>query len=391
MSSVAFVYLIVKTVEFFIFFLVGKKNENARSRIGYWKISSLAIIAFAFIEGLRWGHAIDYNVYAVRYMGIDAWLTFSERSSPFFTIIVYLLKLLGTPFQIFLILECGLLAFSMFFLFEQMKNYGRWLVPCFLIVLLPNENFIRFYFALSFFLFGLKFLLDGNRKFFFILSGIASLIHFAMVPIFLIFVFARILEKINLNKNVVIVLLIVSTFFVSIQHLGFLARISTAVANLFGNVDNVGFAYLGGMDRIIAGEAGKMGLLSQKFSSQVKVLLYTIPIFYYTKNFLREYKWGNFSYNIAAIGAIITPVFNQVELLGRITNVLNIYLAVLMGCLACVFFRKNEKPWHIILAVVALICFFYPFINAPFTRPDYMMYFIWDSNGNDVNWAPYYR
>ena len=60
MTSVGFIYFLLKLIEIFVLYRVGVSIEkiDKNNRI-YWKYASYAIFTFGLVEGLRWGHMTD--------------------------------------------------------------------------------------------------------------------------------------------------------------------------------------------------------------------------------------------------------------------------------------------------------------------------------------------
>lgn len=387
---ISLIYFFVKLFEIIVFFkcgsLIEKKGDKA-----YWKIALFPIIVFALIEGLRWGHDIDYNVYAVRFTMINSWLTYDERSSPLFTIIVYALKLVGGSYPLFLIIESFFLMFSAFLLLQLYRDRAKWIVPCFLIAFLPNENFIRFYFALAFVICSFYFFLEKKYiRTSILLLGAVSM-HFAMFCVIGIYLLIPILMRKRIDPRIVIGFLIVTLFFISVTSLDFLVLISQKLAHIFGNSNNVAVAYLNGMDKIVSGNHGQMGLMHSSSTNTVKQMLIYVPLFWWGFDIIKKYRYGTFVHNISVLNVLVSPIFSQVEILCRMTNICNIFTAIYMGIFMGEFFNKNAPRIRLLFIMLSFFCYFYAYINAPFVRENFQMYFLWNSNGNLTNWAPYYK
>lgn len=88
------------------------------------------------------------------------------------------------------------------------------------------------------------------------------------------------------------------------------------------------------------------------------------------------------------INIVLTPILGQVEVLVRFCYSFNIFTALCLGVCAKNLLREGLAKR--ILISCMLFCYMYAFVNAPFVREDYQMYFLWDSNGRKTNWAPYF-
>ena len=101
---------------------------------------------------------------------------------------------------------------------------------------------------------------------------------------------------------------------------------------------------------------------------------------------IKNIKWGQYAYNIVMINCITSPIMNQVELLGRFSNILDFFSAIVMGVFAKEYLKKASESRYVIVVIISLFCFFYSLINSPFVREDDRMYYIWDSKGQYINW-----
>lgn len=387
---VSFIYFVIKAFEVFVFYKSGYFMENKTGR-AYWKIALVPIILFALIEGLRWGHDIDYNVYAYRFTLVNFWFTYDERSSPLFSIIVYGLKLLGGNYPLFLVIESGFLMFSAFVLLQLYKEHARWIAPCFLIAFLPNENFIRFYFALAFVICSFYCFFEKKYIWCALLLLAGASMHFAMFVVAVLFALFPILDRRMIDIRVVLIFLIIASFFISVTSLNFIVVVSNKLSMLFRSSNSIAVSYLGGMDNIISGDHGTMGLMHSSAMNVAKQFFTYVPLFLWGSKVINQYKYGKFVHNVSALNVLISPIFSQVEILSRMTLICNVFIAIYMGIFMGEYFRKSTSRIKLIFVFFAMFCYFYAYINAPFVREDFQMFFLWNSNGSIANWAPYHN
>lgn len=388
MTSVGIIYFFVKWIELLVLYFSGKRMEYCTSKKSYWKIAIVPIVAFALVEGLRWGRLYDYNVYAERYDLIDNFFTEEEKSSPLFTILVFTLKILGISYPVFLVIQCGFLMFSALFLLQKFKPYLRWTMPLLIITLVNNENVIRFYFSQSFVFISLYYFLENKYTKCTIYSFASILIHFAQIPFLLAFFLFGFLNAKRFTPKISVIIFLVSTFAINISDMNFLVNLATIISSYFGNSDYQMFAYLNAMDSIIHGEAGRMGFILAKITSQVKDVITYVPLLLFCPKCLENQRYGNLIYNLMVINIVLTPILGQVEVLVRFCYSFNIFTALCLGVCAKNLLREGLAKR--ILISCMLFCYMYAFVNAPFVREDYQMYFLWDSNGRKTNWAPYF-
>ena len=167
--------------------------------------------------------------------------------------------------------------------------------------------------------------------------------------------------------------------------------ISKKLAYIFRNSSSVAVSYLGGMDDIISGNHGQMGLMHSSLTNAVKQIFIYVPLLFWGFQIIKKYKYGTFIHNISVVNVLVSPIFSQVEILSRMTNICNIFIAVYMGIFMGEFLRKNTSRVKLLFVCLSIFCYFYPYINAPFVRENFQMFFIWNSNGSLTNWAPYHE
>lgn len=387
MTIVGWVYLIIKLIELFVLYRVGVYIETKSSKNKYWKYASFAIITFGLVEGLRWGHMRDYNIYYYNYTAINTFQDVCEESSPVFAFLVYILRNLGIDYPSFLILQSAFLMFSCLFFLKDYSKNARITLPCLLIALAMNENFIRTYLGMSFFLIGFTFF--NNKKYKIALGFIvvSILTHFACGFMILFVMMKPILEKGGIKPIYSVPLIIFTTFFVSITQMSILVSMSNYVTKLLGgNVDTLALDYIDSMDRIIVGEGGAgLGISETTILSQIKYLLSCLPVVLICYKDRGNIPSGVYLYNLVLIGFVFCPIFSQVELLGRFTDQLLIFVPLFMSHMVRISKEKKKAHFQQFVAICSLLVYMYGSINRPFVMPDKEMYFIWDSNGMPTN------
>lgn len=389
MTSIGLIYFAVKAIEISVFIFVGNKIKQSPNKSKYWDYAILAIITYALAEGLRWGHDIDYNVYCIRYNQINHWLSASESSNPGFSIIVYFFKLLNTPYWLFIIFQCAFVSFSYLYFFQDYKKYAPFIIPAIVCVDL-NENFIRYCLAFGFVLIALRLYLHKKIIPSFFLLAISLTIHFAMGFFLPFILFSKKINSIKLPTSVLSLLYITSIFFVSISSLHFLIYLTSFLGSFGTYEEHLAFSYLNSMDTIIKGEAGRLGLMTAGLTNDIKKILIGLPIILLSRKYLERVRYGVYIYNLTVLGLILSPIFSQVELLGRFSSILYFFSTICLGVLAQNILLNYRQPSYLkFILIISLISYYYAFINAPFVREDILMYFLWDSNG--LEYIPIYK
>lgn len=389
MTSTGFIYCIIKWFEFFVLFFCGKTLETTKTRKDYWRIAIIPIIVFALVEGLRWGRLIDWNNGVVEFEELDSFVNERNLSNPLYTIVLYPLKCLGFSYPFFVFLQCGFLMFSALFLLQDYKKYLCWILPCLIMAFINNENFIRFYFSLSFLLIAIYYYLHSCTKRFILFAVLTVLTHFAQIPFLIILLCSKYLNKKQFPRMVGIVFFLVGIFLIDISRMNFLVRISDFILSSLGLESEYRlFSVLGNMEDIINGTAhGTEGRLFVKsITYKISNAMLYVPLLWLAPSCLKKEQYGNLIYNLTVLNVVLTPVLGQAELLNRFTLSFNIFVVISLAAVIVNNIKKNTA----IIVYMMLFIYFYAFLNAPFVREDYMMYFLWDSDGAATNYAPYY-
>lgn len=150
--------LLVLFAFFFSGYLISYKDKNSKS---YWKYSSICIIVYSLIEGLRWNRGVDYPHY------------YQDLTGPLYTDydeIVYLawiqfFKFTGLPYWVAFIFYSFLFVYGYCFLIKKFRKQAIWALPLFFIITVgSSENLIRQFLSMSMFEFALYFFLE--KKYF---------------------------------------------------------------------------------------------------------------------------------------------------------------------------------------------------------------------------------
>lgn len=397
MTTTAVIYFVLQWITFYILYVYGRKIDMSGSLYesdinqskNYWRLAVIPILAYSLFLGLRWGHDIDYNIYAERYDSIDNIFAEEGRSSPFFTSIVLILKSIGVPYPIFIILQSGFLMFSALFFLRDYRGYLRWILPMLLIAFASNDNLIRYFLAQSFMFIGLYYFYHENMKKFVLYSIGASLTHFGLIPFALFVLCSKYFDKKFLPKYLVLIIYVVALFTVSISQMQYLVIASTYISSLFGDSDFTMVGYLNAMDEIIngTGEGGTL-IFASSLTNKLKSLLTFIPLIYWGQSVLRDVKYGKYIYNMAVINLIFDTVLGQAEVLSRFIFSFNIYVVIALAMIIKNW-RLQGRGLPLLYSYLLIVFYCYALITAPFVREDYQMYFLWDSHGAVTNWAPY--
>lgn len=378
----AFIYVTLFILMLFSLYYSGKRMSI--KRIGLFKAAALGIIIFTLNEGLRFGRGIDYNYYAQAFN--QNLINHDSTWDPIFLLIANLLGYLGIPWQGYVILMSFTLIVSCALLLDNFREVGKWAFPLFAIFALPAENLMRWFFGFSFILIGVSYLLKGKdikRIYIYgLFSLIAFLIHFALLPIAIIFyIFAYIKKPIIRPIPAILLFFIIGVAFKT----SFMEKF-VDLMQLF-SISERAESYQYQAEYWLT--SGFAGVEKSPFPKYYELLLFIVNVYWgYKLAKTQDYKY-TFVYNIFLIGFITYPICHQIELLTRFNNLFCIFQFVILAYI--IRFLLNDiklvtnqfRKITVILSALIVLNFIRVQIFTPFAdTPNHFLY-IWDKNGRE--------
>ena len=108
-------------------YLISSKDQDGKS---FWKFSSIGIIVYSLVEGLRWNRGVDYPHY---YQDLTGKL-FTDYSEYVYVWWTELFKFTGLPYWIAFIFYSFLLIHGFCCLMKHFKKQAIWALPLFFII-----------------------------------------------------------------------------------------------------------------------------------------------------------------------------------------------------------------------------------------------------------------
>ena len=388
MTITAVIYLIVKFVEITVITLSGiaisRLPKNMPSKC-YWQIAIWAIMAYACGEGLRWGHMNDYNYLCQDYYSISGF--FELTRNPLWSTIIYTCRIIGIRYNFFIFLQCGFLFYSIMLLVRKYSKYAAYILPLAVIGILGNENYIRWFTAFSFLLIGLYFFINNKNVKAYIFIFMAVMIHFGYMFIFIIFLLFKPLNRLNLNSYILCGLVVFSILFADITFFSdSISELSTFLISMGLTEDvNDGFGYLGIAGSVVGGEYESGITTSSVYAKIIKIATH-VPVILFAKKIVpQNVQYYNSFYNIYAVGILLGQFLFQVELLSRYAILFVFFFCVVGGIFYKSLLQEKKHLVYQLIVIVGILSYFIPYVKAPFVRDDVDMYFLWDSEGQEMN------
>lgn len=389
MSSIRLIYILLHIFEIWMLFIAGKKMSQTKTNRAYWKASLWAFVPYVIVLGLRFGHNIDWNHYSRRYSEMTAmdWST----TEPIYNFVFYILNTNGIPYFVVISLQVIFFMFSFLLLAKHFRNCLYYVLPLLPVVAQSNDNYIRWYWAVSFVLIGFYILISEKKNKLLkclLLFTCGFAVHNGSIALILLIPAYYWLQNKYLPPVISTIAIFVSIFFLTIAIVKPLSELGTFIYLLGGDVmdENKVASYLLKINDISEGGLSDVtGITSRGIRDKLIIFISFLPIILYGPRYLKRYKYGILYYNIFIVGAFLNPFFSTVEIFDRYSKMLLIFQAIVAGIVYYMMlkdrhFRHNLK----LLCVLSMLCSFYPFARySLLVEQEYRMMYIWDANGRE--------
>lgn len=373
MIPYVYVFLLATMLVVLYFAGIGLKRNGGKI------ISTPGIAAVAVYTlnlGLRFGRGIDYNLYWNLYDNISKYGESDKEVT--FTFFVKSLSSIGLPYQGLVLIESFMFILGLLFL---LRNYPRLLpyaLPLFAFFSLGEvENMIRWYLGFSFVLIGLSYLLNDNKKIYFLISCIGCLFHFGLLPVPLLFFFIYLLKKPILHPFVSIPLFFVIGLFFQTS---FMLRF-VDLFNVFAIISERSVTYASDAQYWLT--SGFQGNYRNAFPGKITVAFLLLIVWCGYKCLDKSDHKVVFIYNLFLVGFIFRPIANLIELVIRYDDLFFFFRAVVCATILYRSLNKNQLRTMIRMAfLIFLLNALYGGFKRPFTYPKLCMY-IWDKGTLD--------
>lgn len=370
-------------------FIAGKKMSQAKTDRSYWKASLWAFIPYVFVLGLRFGHNIDWNHYSRRYseMTMMDWST----TEPIYNFIFYILNTNGIPYFVFISLQVAFFMFSFLLLAKHFRKCLHFVLPLLPVVAQSNDNYIRWYWAVSFILIGFYILMSEKKNkllkcMFLFACGFA--VHNGAIVLLLLIPAYYWLQNRYLPPLVSTITVFISVFFLTIAVVKPLSDLATFIYLSSGDaIDEAKVSsYLLKINDIAEGGLTDVtGIKNYGIRDKIITFVSFLPVILYGPKYLKRYKYGILCYNIFIIGAFLNPFFSTVEIFDRYSTMLLIFQAIVAGVVYYMMLKDRFVSQNLkLLCVLSMLCCFYPFARYTLlVQQEYRMMYIWDANGRE--------
>ena len=379
-AVVRLVYILLNIGMLAAMIYFGKKIE--KNRISkYWQYATGIIIAYSVTMGLRFGRMIDYNIYYSRFERIGQ--NFSSLNYElFFRSICWAFYNIGVPYWVFVFLCSTALISSLMFLAKDYKNYIPLVCILFIWETHNAENFIRWYLAFSFFIYAFVFFKRGKYKQAVLFSALASLTHIGSLLLISTTLAINLRKKELLPKFVALGLFTASVLVGNTGLLNFLVPYTH-----FLGFDERSSFYVDQFSDIVQGEFGLVGFMNVSLSNKIRVLLaYSIPLLMLGR-MIKEKLVSALDGNLFLVGAIVAPIFVQVEILNRYGEGF-LFFSVVVSSATYGFIWNNRKclpKQYVVFGAISFLANIWPVFSMLFSRNQWWtMLYIWDSGNLDT-------
>ena len=389
MSSIRIIYILLHIFEIWTLFVAGRKMSQAKTDRAYWKASLWAFVPYVIVLGLRFGHNIDWNHYSRRYSEMTAmdW----SSTEPIYNFIFYILNTNGIPYFFVISLQVAFFMFSFLLLAKHFRKCLYFVLPLLPVVAQSNDNYIRWYWAVSFILVGFYMLMSAKKNKLLkcmLLFACGFAVHNGSIVLILLIPAYYGLQNRRLPPVVSTIAVFVSIFFLTIAVVKPLSELGTFIYLLGGDAmdeSKVASYLLKIGDISEGGLTDTTGILGRGIRDKMIMFISLLPVIWHGPKYLKQYKYGILSYNIFIIGAFLNPFFSTVEIFDRYSKMLLIFQAIVAGIVYYMMLKDRFVSQNLrLLCILSMLCCFYPFARYTLlVKQDYRMMYIWDANGRE--------
>lgn len=370
-------------------FVAGKKISRTKTDRDYWKASLWAFIPYIIVLGLRFGHNIDWNYYSQRYSEMNTmdWST----TEPIYNFIFYILNTNGIPYFVFISLQVVFFMFSFLLLAKYFRKCLYFVLPFLPVVAQSNDNYIRWYWAVSFILIGFYILLSEKKYNLLkcmILFACGFAVHNGSIALILLIPAYYWLQNRYLPPLASTIAVFISIFFLTIGVVKPLSDLATSLYLLGGDIMNEAkvSSYLLKVNDIAEGGLTDItGIAVYTIHDKMITFISFLPVIWHGPKYLKQYKYGILYYNLFIIGAFLNPFLGTVEIFDRYSKMLLIFQAIIAGIVYYMILKDRIISQNLkLLCVLSMLCSFYPFARYTLlVKQEYRMMYIWDANGRE--------
>lgn len=335
------------------------------------------ILVYTFIEGLRFGRGIDYNIYYGVFTDITKYNYYKPGFEPLFLLLCKFLGALEANYQWLIIICSATLITAGCNLLKLHKKVLMFSLPLFAYSCLIAETIFRFYLGFSFILFAISAMIQNKYKTAIICAICAFLIHYALLPVIFVFSLIYYYKKIILKPFYAIIIYVLLLLIWNSN----MFLIITPIFNILESSSRYAL-YMENIEGWLTGENKQEVVLSAMTWIRILVIhLFLLYIGYHQA--IKQKENYIFFYNILLIGIITYPICYKVELFNRY-NSLFIFFQCIIGAYSFYYYKKSQlKP----LIILAFLIYSTHIINISRNPNENETLFIWDSRGR--KYLPY--
>lgn len=325
-------------------YLISYKDKSGKD---YWKYSSIGIIVYSLVEGLRWNRGVDYPHY---YQDITGKL-FQDYSEVVYLWWTDIFKFSGLPFWVGFIFYSFLLIWGFCFLVKNFKKQAVWALPLFFIITVgSSENLIRQFLAVAMFEFSLFYLWKKDLWKCAIFAILTLQIHNSVIIMVMGVLFV---QYIHFDKKIKSGYLMVAVylFFYYFWNPSYLAPITSWLSTISVDDSSRVSLYLNDADFWFSDESSlsnRLGFVSKAASmfSKTISLVTTCIVIKYGFDLTKQYEKFRIAYWFAYLSYILWIFSNNgdFEIWSRISTMFNLLIPLLVaGIITDLSLKKVEK------------------------------------------------
>ncbi len=328
-------FIIVYLFLFSFFAVYGKFCSKSKSSRVFWARSSVAIVIFSLIEGLRYCRGVDYFGYMRGYLFPD---DDSERGNAALDTLNAILRFFDCHFVLVFVTYSFIFIVSAFLLLRCWKQESKYMFAFLLpLCLIYQENLVRQNIAFSFVLIGMAFLIK-KRYYIALLFGIIALwFHIAVAILILSIVLAYfVVKRKYCHYTVVIAIDFLILFIINTELVSEIATVMT----LLDLGDSKYQAYVNNADRWFSDDNNNVDVARSQISNFVRLLSNSAYYYlgYYCCKLKKELSYITI-YNISVVGFLFVDLTYTYDIIVRMFMPLQMLSFIILGS---IYLYKHE-------------------------------------------------
>lgn len=353
-------------------YIITKYNGETKT---FRFATSISIILYSLIEGLRWNRGVDYYNY---YLELTGGFYERENSELLYQLIIDICSSLF-PYWLVFIGYSFLFIYSYTLIIKHFPKTAVWSFPLFFLITEAGaENLIRQFIGISFFLLAFNAYLQKRFKTMLLFLLAIPLIHLSGIFVIIVFLLITLLDIEKRMQKPWLLILIYLVLYMT-WDTSYLSGFAESLGSININSDVGMGRYVENADRWFT-EEGSISALNNSLSSSTATIIIQFSLniitIYYGFYLCKKDKKLSIPFWFVYLSIILKVIGGDIELYNRFANWLYYFLPIILGGIICSL-RKTKIEQSCII-IIFFFAYIYPLIMSIGKMPFAGCAFVWD-------------